>query len=46
VANYNFSKTLQLQAGWLYFFYGDAVNHAALARPDAEQLYLQATWTF
>jgi len=46
VASYNFSKALQLQAGWLCFLYGDAVSNGPLARPDAEQFYLQATWAF
>lgn len=46
VGNWNISRTLQLQAGWLWFFYGDAVNRGPLARSDAEQLYLQVTWAF
>jgi len=46
VGNWNISRTLQLQAGWLWFFYGDAVNRGSLARSDAEQLYLQVTRVF
>lgn len=46
IATYNVSKTFNVQLGYLIFFYGDAVNNGALARKDAEQLYLQATYNF
>jgi hypothetical protein len=32
--------------GYLMFFYGDAVNNGGLARSDAEQFYLQGTYSF
>ena len=46
VATYTHSKAFNLQLGYLLFFYGDAVNNGALARSDAEQFYLQATYNF
>jgi hypothetical protein len=46
VATWTASPSFNVQLGWLYFFYGDAVNDGTLARADAEQLYLQATVTF
>lgn len=46
VGTWTFSKTFNVQLGYLWFFYGDAVSNGPLARPDAEQLYLQATLTY
>ncbi|MEI7700029.1 MAG: alginate export family protein [Planctomycetia bacterium] len=46
VARYTHSKTLNVELGYLMFFYGDAVGQGPLARADAEQLYLQATYSF
>jgi hypothetical protein len=46
VATWTASPSFNVQLGWLYFFYGDAVNNGPLVRADAEQLYLQATLTF
>lgn len=46
VGTWTHSKSFNVQAGWFWFFYGDAVNHGPLVRPDAEQLYLQATYSF
>lgn len=46
VGTWTHSKSFNVQLGWLWFFYGDAVNNGPLARPDAEQLYLQATYSF
>lgn len=46
VGTLNVSESLNVQAGYFWFFYGDAVNQGPLARPDAEQFYLQVNWTF
>ncbi|MBL8815097.1 MAG: alginate export family protein [Planctomyces sp.] len=46
VGTYTHSKTFNVQLGYLVFFYGDAVNNGGLARSDAEQLYLQGTYSF
>ena len=46
VGTYTHSKSLNVQLGYFWFFYGDAVNQGALARKDAEQLYLQTTWSY
>jgi hypothetical protein len=46
VGTYTYSKAFNLQAGYFWFFYGDAINKGPLARSDAEQFYLQATYTF
>ncbi len=46
VGTYTYSKTFNVQAGYLMFFYGDAVNNGGLARADAEQFYLQTTYNF
>jgi Alginate export len=40
------SKSFNVQLGYFWFFYGDAVNNGPLARSDAKQLYLQATYKF
>ena len=46
VGTLSVSKTFNLQAGYFWFFYGDAVNNGGLARSDAQQFYLQATYKF
>ena len=46
VATYTHSKMFTVQLGYLMFFYGDAVNNGGLARADADQLYLQSTYSF
>lgn len=46
VGTYTYSKALNVQMGYLWFFYGDAVNSGPLARSDAEQFYLQGTYSF
>jgi hypothetical protein len=46
VGTYGFSKNVNVQLGYSWFFYGDAVNNSAFARPDASQLYVQTTLTF
>ncbi|MBL8811018.1 MAG: alginate export family protein [Planctomycetaceae bacterium] len=46
VGTYTHSKSFNVQLGYLLFFYGDAINNGPLARSDAEQFYLQATYTF
>ena len=47
LATYQVNNNLQLQAGYFWFWYGDAVdNQAALARDDAHQFYFMTTWGF
>ncbi|MCA9069498.1 MAG: alginate export family protein [Planctomycetaceae bacterium] len=50
VATYQVNKNLQLQAGYFWFWYGDAVtqNPNALVRNrgDADQVYFYADWSF
>ncbi len=46
VGTYTHSKSFNVQLGYLMFFYGDAVNNGGLARSDAEQFYLQGTYSF
>lgn len=48
IATYAASKTLQVQFGYSWFWYGDAVDTAAapLPRDDASQLYVMTTWSF
>jgi hypothetical protein len=46
VGTYTYSKSFNMQAGYFWFFYGDAINKGPLARSDAEQFYLQLTYTF
>jgi len=46
VGTWTYSKAFNLQAGYFWFFYGDAINKGPLARSDAEQFYLQATYNF
>ena len=46
VGTWTYSKAFNLQAGYFWFFYGDAVTQGPLARPNAEQFYLQATYAF
>ena len=40
------SKNFNIQAGYFWFFYGDAINGSPSARPDARQFYLQTSWKF
>jgi len=42
VATVPVTKTFNVQAGYFWFFYGDAVA----PRPDASQFYLQTAWSF
>lgn len=47
LATYQVNENLQLQAGYFWFWYGNAVdNQAALARADAHQFYFMTTWGF
>jgi len=46
VGTWTYSKAFNLQAGYFWFFYGDAITKGPLARSDAEQFYLQATYNF
>lgn len=46
VGTWTYSKSLNVQLGYFWFFYGAAVNNGGLVRPDAEQFYLQATYSF
>jgi hypothetical protein len=47
VATYQASKNLQLQAGYAWFFYGDAVTaDPAITRGDAEFFYFMSTLKF
>lgn len=46
IATYKFNPNLQVQAGYSWFWYGDAVNTTALNRPDAKQFYLMTTLGF
>ncbi|MCA9065982.1 MAG: alginate export family protein [Planctomycetaceae bacterium] len=46
VATYTHSRNLNVQAGYFWFFYGDAVTGGPLARPDARQFYVMTTFTY
>ncbi len=46
VSRWTASKSFNVELGYLWFFYGDAVTAGPLNRPDAEQLYIQATYSF
>lgn len=46
VATYAVSKNLTLQAGYFWFFYGDAVQNTGLNRDDASQFYFLANYKF
>ncbi len=50
IATYQVNKNLQLQMGYFWFWYGDAVtknpNPGVANRGDAEQLYFLANWEF
>lgn len=46
LATYQVNKNLQVQAGYFWFFYGEAITETALNRPDAQQFYLMTTWTY
>lgn len=46
VATIPVSKNFNIQAGYFWFFYGDAINGSPAARPDARQFYLQTSWKF
>lgn len=43
VATVSVTRNFNVQAGYFWFFYGDAL---AATRPDASQFYLQTTWSF
>lgn len=45
VGTYAYSKNVNVQVGYSWFFYGDAVSKSAFARPDATQFYVQTTLT-
>lgn len=48
VATMQFNKNLQMQAGYFWFWYGEAVsgNAGIPARDDAQQFYWMTTWSF
>lgn len=47
IATYQAAKNLQLQTGYSWFFYGDAVTQdAAINRGDAEFFYFMSTLNF
>ena len=46
VMTYQASKNLQFQAGYFWFWYGDAISTTALRRDDAEQFYFMTTYGF
>jgi hypothetical protein len=48
VATMQFNKNLQMQAGYLWFWYDQAVsgNAGIPQRDDAQQFYLMTTWNF
>ena len=46
VANYNATEAISLQAGYFWFWYGDAISNGGAARPDASQFYLMTTVEF
>ena len=46
IATYQASKTLQIEAGYQWFWYGDAVNDGPAVRDDASQFYLMTTLGF
>ncbi|MFV0443826.1 MAG: alginate export family protein [Planctomycetaceae bacterium] len=48
VATLQMNKNLQVQAGYFWFWYGDAVsgNAGIPATGDAQQFYLMTTWAF
>jgi len=46
VATYAVNPNLQLQLGYFWFWYGDAVDQTPLARDDASQIYFMTTWGF
>ncbi|MEQ9411257.1 MAG: alginate export family protein [Fuerstiella sp.] len=46
VATVPVTSNFNVQAGYFWFFYGDAINAGPAARDDARQFYLQTTWKF
>lgn len=46
VATYAVNKNFNVQLGYFMFWYADAVSSSALARPDADQFYIQTSWKF
>lgn len=50
MATYNVNANLQLQSGYFWFFYGDAVtnhpNPGVANRGDADQFYFMVDWKF
>ena len=41
VANYQFNPNFNVQMGYFWFWYGNAVESGPLRRDDASQFYLQ-----
>jgi hypothetical protein len=46
VATYTVNANLNVQAGYFWFWYGNAITQTPLARKDAQQFYLQVTWDY
>ncbi len=46
IGTYTFSKTLSVELGYSWFWYGPAVTRTPLSRADAHQLYFMTTWGF
>ncbi|REJ82088.1 MAG: hypothetical protein DWQ34_25345 [Planctomycetota bacterium] len=46
VATFQPCERLGFQAGYFWFWYGEAVTQTALARPDAHQFYFQSTLSY
>ena len=46
LATYQVNANLQLQAGYFWFWYGDAVSNQGLRRDDAQQFYFMTTYGF
>ncbi|MDA1016600.1 MAG: alginate export family protein, partial [Planctomycetota bacterium] len=46
IATYQANKNLQLQAGYSWFWYGNAVTQDVISRGDASQFYFMATLDF
>ena len=46
IATYQVNKNLQLQAGYSWFWYGNAVTQDVINRGDARQFYFMATLDF
>jgi len=46
VGTYAVNKNLNVQAGYFWFWYGNAINSGSLARGDARTAYLQTVLTY